>query len=128
AVTTVVAADPDGPSLIYSIVGGSDASKFQIDSGTGALSFITAPNFDVAADADHNNSYIVQVRASDGSLTDDQTITVNVANEPHVTSTVHWTQRGDPGAHPAGWLPAGNGDFNADGTTDLAWFNAATGD
>jgi subtilisin-like proprotein convertase family protein len=31
------------------------------------------------------------------------------------------------GSHPAGWLPAGSGDFNADGTGDLAWFNAATG-
>lgn len=127
-VTTVVATDPDGPSLSYSIAGGADAAKFQIDAATGALSFITAPNFDVAADADHNNSYIVQVRASDGSLTDDQTITVNVANDPNVTSTVHWTKSVDPGAHPPGWLPAGNGDFNGDGTTDLAWFNATTGD
>ncbi|MGB9370077.1 MAG: S8 family serine peptidase [Xanthobacteraceae bacterium] len=31
------------------------------------------------------------------------------------------------GSHPAGWLPVGSGDFNADGTGDLAWFNAASG-
>jgi hypothetical protein len=128
AVTTVVAADPDGPTLSYSIVGGADAAKFQIDSATGALSFITAPNFDIPADADHNNSYIVQVRASDGSLTDDQTITVNVTDNPNVTSTVHWTQSVDISPHPAGWAPAGIGDFNVDGTADLAWFNATTGD
>jgi subtilisin family serine protease len=31
------------------------------------------------------------------------------------------------GSHPAGWSPVGSGDFNADGTSDLAWFNAASG-
>ena len=63
----MVATDPDSPSLTYSIVGGSDSAKFQINASTGALSFVKAPNFDVPTDADHNNSYIVQVRASDGS-------------------------------------------------------------
>jgi subtilisin-like proprotein convertase family protein len=31
------------------------------------------------------------------------------------------------GSHPAGWLPAGTGDFNNDGSSDLAWYNAGTG-
>ena len=126
-VTAVVATDPDTPSLIYSIVGGSDSAKFQINASTGALSFVNAPNFDVQADADHNNSYIVQVRASDGTLSDDQLLTVQVTDDPNVTSTAHWTQSVITTPHPVGWLPAGNGDFNGDGTTDLAWFNAATG-
>ena len=116
AVTTVVADDPDTPSLIYSIVGGSDSAKFQINASTGALSFVKAPNFDVPTDVDHNNSYIVQVRASDGTLSDDQTLTVQVTDDPNVTSTVHWIQSVDAGPHPAGWLPAGTGDFNGDGT------------
>ena len=30
-------------------------------------------------------------------------------------------------AHPAGWSPAPIGDFNGDGTSDIAWFNASTG-
>src|SRR5205085_1573263 len=63
--------------------------QFQINSSSGALTFISAPNFEQPADADHNNSYIVQVRASDGSLTDDQVITVTVANineTPAITS------------------------------------------
>ena len=127
AVTDVDATDPDSSSLTYSIVGGSDSAKFQINASTGALSFVKAPNFDVPTDVDHNNSYIVQVRASDGTLSDDQTLTVQVTDDPNVTSTVHWIQSVDAGPHPAGWLPAGTGDFNADGTTDLAWFNSATG-
>ena len=42
--------------------------------------------------------------------------------------TLHWSQSVDVGPHPAGWLPAGIGDFNDDATSDLAWYNAATGD
>ena len=125
--TDVDATDPDSLVLTYSIVGGADAAKFQIHGSTGALSFINAPNFDVPADVDHNNGYLVQVRVSDGTLSDDQLITVPVTDDPNVTSTVHWIKSVDTGPHPAGWLPAGNGDFNGDGTADLAWFNAATG-
>jgi hypothetical protein len=82
AVTVVTASDQDaGTILSYSLVGGADAARFQISAG-GALSFITVPNFKQPTDVDHNNSYIVQVRVSDGSLFDDQTITVNVTDVP----------------------------------------------
>ena len=51
AVTTVTATDPDiGQTRSYSIIGGADASKFTIGSATGALSFITAPNFETPTD------------------------------------------------------------------------------
>src|SRR5262249_27716221 len=80
AVTTVGATDVDSASLSYSIVGGSDAAQFHIDSSTGALAFLTAPDFENPADADHNNSYVVQVRASDGALSDNQAITVSVTD------------------------------------------------
>jgi hypothetical protein len=78
AVTTMTAADPDGDALTISIAGGEDAALFQIDAATGVLSFITAPDHEMPADADHNNSYVVQVRASDGELFGEQTITVEV--------------------------------------------------
>ena len=80
AVTTVTSSDTDGPSATYSIVGGSDAAKFAIDASTGVLSFISAPNFEAPADSNANNSYVVQVQVTDGSLIDSQTITVNVTN------------------------------------------------
>ncbi|MGB9366692.1 MAG: FG-GAP-like repeat-containing protein [Xanthobacteraceae bacterium] len=125
-VTTVVATDPDSP-LTYSIAGGSDAGKFQINSSSGALSFITAPDFEIPGDSDHNNTYVVQVRASDGTLADTQTITVSVGDASDPLPTVHWTRSLDVGPHPAGWLPGGIGDFNGDATSDLAWFNSTTG-
>lgn len=80
SVTTVTAIDPDGTTPVYSISGGTDQAKFTINSTTGALRFITAPDFEAPTDSDLNNTYIVQVRASDGSLSDSQTITVNVTD------------------------------------------------
>src|SRR5207247_1094752 len=84
------AADPDaGTTLTYSIQGGADAAKFSINSSTGALSFVTAPNFEAPADVGANNVYDVIVRASDSTLFDDQAIAVTVTNvneAPVITS------------------------------------------
>ena len=80
-VTTVSAMDPDaGTTITYSITGGVDASKFQINGNTGVLSFKAAPNYENPSDSGANNGYVVKVRASDGALHDEQTITVNVQN------------------------------------------------
>ena len=93
-VETVHADDPDGPSPTYSILTGAgspDASKFTINSETGALSFIHAPDFEHPADSNHDNVYTVQVRASAGDLADTQTIVVNVSdvNEtPHAVNDI----------------------------------------
>ena len=91
AVTTVTATDPDvGTTLTYSISGGADAMLFQINASTGALSFISAPDFEHPTDTDHNNTYLVQVRAFDGILFDEQLLTVTVLD---VNDTI-----GGPGA------------------------------
>ncbi len=84
AVTTVQATDADsGQTVTYSIVGGDDRDKFAINTNTGVLTFKTAPDFENPTDTGTNNSYQVQVQASDGvGGTDVQTITVNVTNLP----------------------------------------------
>ena len=89
------------------------AALSSIDASTGSVcsSFVTAPNFEVPADSDHNNSYIVQVRASDGSLSDDQTITVNVTNVVEVPPI-------DGGFA---------GDLSGDGKSDIVITNSAGG-
>ena len=66
AVTTVTATDPDGNTVSYALTGGADLQKFQIDGVTGVLSFVSAPDYENPTDADHNNSYVVQVSVSDG--------------------------------------------------------------
>ena len=91
AVTTVTAHDPDfGQTLIYSKVGGADAGLFTIDANTGALAFVTAPNFEAPTDAGANNVYDVNVQVSDGNGgIDTQAIAVTVTNQnevPTITS------------------------------------------
>lgn len=81
SVTTVTATDADaGTALAYSIAGGADAAKFTINTATGLLSFVAAPNFEAPADSGANNIYDIQVRVSDGALIDTQTIAVTVTN------------------------------------------------
>jgi hypothetical protein len=132
AVTTVTATDPNGDLPIFSIVGGADHARFQINGSTGALSFVAAPDFEAPSDADGDNRYVVRVRASDGSVFDEQTITVNVTDENenlpnlgdvlwrHSDGTVA-TAGHDLGAVPHNWRIAATGDFDADGDTDILW-------
>src|SRR5206468_5054845 len=82
AVTTVVATDPDaGQTLTYTIADGADADLFTINSTTGALAFINAPDFENPTDAGANNVYDVTVQVSDGNGgSDTQAIAGTVQN------------------------------------------------
>lgn len=79
-ITTVTATDPDGTALIYSIAGGADAARFTINRNTGALGFISAPDFENPADAGANNIYNVIVQVTDGLNIDTQAITITITN------------------------------------------------
>jgi glucose/arabinose dehydrogenase len=76
---TATATDPEGAPLTYSIGGGADAARFTITSG-GALAFAVPPNFELPADADSDNVYRVQLRASDGSQSATLDLAVTVTN------------------------------------------------
>ena len=68
-------------TVTWSLNGGADASKFNINSSTGALSFSSAPDFENPSDANSGNDYVVIVRATDSaSNTSDQTVTVSVTD------------------------------------------------
>jgi F0F1-type ATP synthase epsilon subunit len=92
AVATVTATDADLPaqSMTYSISGGADAALFSINPSTGELTFVTAPDFEVPADAGIDNTYNLTIQASDGTLTATQDIAVAVTalndNNPVITS------------------------------------------
>ena len=85
AVATVTAADADmpAPTLMFSILPGLDAAKFNITPG-GLLTFSSAPDFEIPADAGLNGVYDVTVQVSDGANTSTQLISVTVldANDP----------------------------------------------
>jgi len=77
AVTTVVATDTN--TRTYTISGGADQAKFGISSGV--LTFATAPDFESPTDSGTNNTYVVEVTATDvAGNTDVQTITVTVTD------------------------------------------------
>ena len=85
AVGTVQAtADDDDDVTGYTIEGGADLALFVIGLTSGDLAFNTAPNYEAAASADGNNTYVVDVRATSGvdirKKTTDQTITVTVTD------------------------------------------------
>ena len=78
---SVASSDADGDARSYSIVGGADQAKFTIDSGTGALSFISAPDYESPTDAGANNVYDVIVQVADGKGgTDSESIALTVTN------------------------------------------------
>jgi uncharacterized protein YjiK len=103
AVTTVAATDGDFDSIVYSLSAGADIDDFTINPSTGALAFVTPPDFEAPADANTDNFYEVTVSASDGSLSDTQALTVevtDVAGETNLAPVV------DAGSDQAITLPA----------------------
>ena len=81
-VATYTASDPEGTSITWDLLG-DDNSLFSI-STSGVLTFKTAPDFEDPADTDHDNEYLVTVRAFDGEnvVTLAATVTVTDENEP----------------------------------------------
>ena len=63
AVQVISAGNPAGDAMTYSIVRGDDGYLFTIDSSTGQLRFITAPDFESPLDTDKDNVYLVTVKA-----------------------------------------------------------------
>ncbi|MEM8751252.1 MAG: DUF4347 domain-containing protein, partial [Pseudomonadota bacterium] len=81
AVITVPVTDGDLPNdtLTYSIIDGFDSDLFQIDSATGELSFVNAPDFENPNDSNGNGLYTVEVQVEDeAGETDTQIISVDV--------------------------------------------------
>ncbi|MCF6235111.1 MAG: cadherin domain-containing protein [Gammaproteobacteria bacterium] len=81
AVTTLTSTDAENHTVTYSLTGGADQASFSLVNGV--LSFLTSSDFEAPTDSDVNNSYVVEVTATDngsGALTDTQTLTVSVTN------------------------------------------------
>ncbi len=120
SVTTVAATNESGGSSTYSITGGTDSSMFTIDSSTGALSFITAPDYENPTDSGTNNVYDVTVQVSDGTLTDTQAIAVTVTNVNPEFDTIHTLSAGKLTTSDKVWTGA-NDVFRIDqGATDTS--------
>jgi hypothetical protein len=78
-VLNVNASDPDNDELSLSIVGGDDQALFDL-SDTGVLSFINTPDFENPSDSDTNNIYLVTIEASDGYLSVQHALSIEITN------------------------------------------------
>ncbi len=73
AAFTISATDVDNDSLVYSL-SGADSASFTTDPFSGVVSFTTAPDYET------KTSYSVIASVSDGNLSDEQNVTVNILN------------------------------------------------
>ena len=88
AVLTLVATDDDGDTVTYTLDSANNKDENQFAINGDALSFSTAPDYEIPACSD--NTCIIKVIASDGTNDTTQTITVTVTNandnSPEITS------------------------------------------
>ena len=80
-VAIYTATDPEGATITWSLTG-DDRGDFSITGGE--LKFRSSPDYEIPADGNTDNVYLVTVRASDGSNSDtlDVQVTVTNVNEP----------------------------------------------
>ena len=77
---TVIAGDPDGDAISFSL-SGTDSSKLSINS-SGEVSFVATPDYENPTDANTDNDYEFSVSVSDGSLTASKAFTVTITDDP----------------------------------------------
>ena len=114
----------DDSSVTWSLNGGADASLFTINSSSGALAFLTAPDFEIPTDTDNDNIYIVKVRAIDssGNLAD-QTVTVGIVNVAEETNNAQQEAPNDV-AHGSTSNESNNSELKQLETPNSDWGNA----
>ena len=78
AVATYVASGPESANARWSLEG-DDAGDFRI-SAAGVLTFRASPNYESPADADTDNTYMVTVKADDGTYMNTRDVTVRVTD------------------------------------------------
>jgi hypothetical protein len=66
------AIDADGDPLTFSLSGGADQNRFNIDGASGELTLTTPADFEAPSDANTDNVYEVTLRVEDGNGGSDQ--------------------------------------------------------
>ena len=80
--------DPEQESLTYSL-SGTDSDDFSIDSSSGAISFISTPDYEVPTDTNTDNAYELTFAVSNGTTTTLQELVITVIDvdeAPTITS------------------------------------------
>jgi len=83
-VTDVDANDGDGGNsdtgITYSLVSGGDNDLFAIDTATGELTFLAAPDFETPLDIGSNNTYNINIVATDDNGASQTNLSIKVTN------------------------------------------------
>ena len=77
-VADINATDQDADSLLFAISGGAGRDKFSINSATGQLSFISAPDFENPQDQGNDNVFNIELSVSDGLVLSYQSMVITV--------------------------------------------------
>ena len=118
------ATDADGDTLVYSL-SGTDAALFTIDTDTGEVSFIEAPDFEAPGDDGGDNVYDIIVTASDGTRQTEQNVAITVTDEydliplSSLDGTNGFILNGIDARDFSGFSVSSAGDVNGDGYGDL---------
>ena len=85
-VGTYQAVDPENATTVWQPLAGSDRDKFEFTASNGRLAFMSAPNFEAAADTGGNNVYDVRLSASGGGQTATFDARIRVTNREETGS------------------------------------------
>ncbi|WP_422104224.1 BspA family leucine-rich repeat surface protein [Winogradskyella sp.] len=112
--------DSEGSGLTYSFStgnnGGTDNGLFSLDTATGVVAFISAPDYENPIDDDTNNVYLIQVTVTDSQgLTGVEDISITVTNVDENPTAVCKDITVQLGTNNAATIVASNID---DGSTD----------
>ena len=106
-VATFISMDPEEATITWSL-SGTDAGVFDI-SGAGVLTFNESPDYEMSADADNNNIYMITVNASAGTDMDSLDVTVTVTDVDEALTSISGPS---------------NTDYAENGTDDVATYTA----
>ena len=104
-VATFISMDPEGATVSWTLEG-TDAGVFDISNG-GVLTFKSSPDYEMPADANTDNDYMVTVNASDGTDMDSLPVTVTVTDVGEALTSISGPS---------------NTDYAENGTDDVATF------
>ena len=132
--------DPEQEILTYSI-SGTDADDFSIDSSSGAISFVSTPDYETPTDANTDNAYELTFAVSNGTTTTLQELVITVTDvdeaptitsapdtsTPENTTTTYTATATDPESTPLSYSLSGTDDatnFSIDSSSGAISFTS----
>lgn len=128
--TAYTAVATDANTITYTLGSGNDEALFDINSSTGIVTFKAAPDFETPGDSDDNNTYVINVIATDeaeNASNQNVTITVTDADEvvPVFTSatSANFAENGTGTAYTAVATDANTVTYSLGADNDEALFD-----